>query len=63
MNKKILLTIAAAVVSASLYAGDSEPAKTDDETPWLLGGVSVPVKPTHITPVLPMKIYSENGQT
>ena len=62
MNKKILLTIAAVIVSASLYAGDSEPAKTDDETPWLLGGVSVPVKPTHITPVLPMKIYSENGQ-
>ena len=62
MKKKVLLTIAAAIVSASLYAGDSEPAKTDDPTPWLLGGVSVPVKPTHITPVLPMKIYRENGQ-
>lgn len=64
MKKKQLFALAAvAVLSTALYAGDSnKKSDSSDPTPWLLGGVSVPMRPTEITPVLPMKIFLENGE-
>ncbi|MBU1107828.1 MAG: hypothetical protein KKB51_14235 [Candidatus Riflebacteria bacterium] len=59
-----LLLIAVIVVSAgsaTLFAQDAANTGSSKGTPWL-EGVTIGEHPTELSPVLPMKIYLENGE-
>ncbi|HAE38183.1 MAG TPA: hypothetical protein DCG57_06030 [Candidatus Riflebacteria bacterium] len=59
-NRSILLFIAIIVgLSVSVLAQDSSDA--NKETPWL-EGVTIGPHPEELSPVLPLKIYMENGE-
>jgi len=63
MNKRSILVIVAIMVSlagsVAVLAQDSATGK--EGTPWL-EGINMPPHPEDLSPVLPLKIYMENGE-
>lgn len=61
MNKRSILLLVTIIValSVSLFAQDG--AGASKETPWL-EGVTIGPHPEELSPVLPLKIYLENGE-
>jgi len=63
-TKYSLLLIAIIVISSgsvALLAQDGKAANSSKDAPWL-EGVTIGPHPTELSPVLPMKIYMENGE-
>ncbi len=63
MNKRSIFVVVAIIVclagSAALHAQDSASGK--DAPPWM-EGINMPPHPEDLSPVLPLKIYMENGE-
>ena len=61
--KRIYLSLIIAVSALSMPIQAAETANNVDleKAPWL-EGVEIEMVPTHITPVIPMKLYMENGE-
>ncbi|NCB39682.1 MAG: hypothetical protein EOM80_13040 [Erysipelotrichia bacterium] len=63
INRSILLVAVIVCLSGApaLLAQDVADTKNSKDTPWL-EGVTIGPHPTEISPVLPLKIYLENGE-
>ena len=55
------LILAATAFSMPLQAAETANETNTEKAPWLKG-VTIEMVPSHITPVIPMKLYLENGE-
>ena len=55
------LILAATAFSMPLQAAETAQKTDSEKAPWLKG-VTIEMVPSHITPVIPMKLYMENGE-
>ena len=56
-----MIVLTAMALTMPLLAEDTEEKTNSDKAPWL-EGVTLEMVPSYITPVIPMKLYMENGE-